>query len=217
MIKGGIASDIIPTFSTTTEIDKICFQISLMDITKNHFNFTVRTMCGIPTVYIDGTKEDWILIFNSINELLPKFDLGDWSKIISDHIYQIINSFDGKINTEFFNSIYKYKSMSGSDMVTGWINDFFPYVVENEKIIIKRNKVLTTSNFPSSINSVPFVWDYFGEKINMNFYSGFSGFNYSQYDAIRPSKNLFVTYKDIKENYKDENLKVKNLLKKQNI
>ena len=202
-----IADRIVPNFSTSTDIDKTCFRISLMDITKSYFTFVVFTRCGIPTVYVDGTKEDWLTILGSINELLPKFGMEEWATQLSDIICRIVTVYDGNIDIPFFENIYKYESHSGGDAVTGWINDFFPYIVSDrgEEIIkkvvttegnyFKPAGSLSTANFPSSICSVPFVWDYFGTKYNMNFYAGFCGFDESQMDAIRPRKNFFIAYK----------------------
>lgn len=197
-----ITKHIVPDFSTTTPIDKTCAQITLMDITKSYFSYVVMTKCGIPVVYIDGVKEDWLTILGSINTLLPMFELDEWAKKLSNIICEIISVYDGNDNKEFFNNIYKFKSMSGGDIVGGWITDFFPYIVETKgrgknatQEFVKAGNNFRTEHFPSSICSAPFLWDYYGQKINMNFFAGFCGFDESQYEAIRPRKNFFIAYK----------------------
>ena len=202
-----IAKYIVPDFSTTTPIDKTCAQIALMDITKSYFSYVVMTKCGIPVVYIDGVKEDWLSILGSINTLLPMFELDTWAKKLSNIISEIISVYDGNDNKSFFDNIYKYQSMSGGDRVSGWITEFFPYIVETkgwgknmETSLVKqetrsRSDFFKTSYFPSSICSVPFVWDYLGQKFDMNFFAGFCGFDESQNEAIRPRKNFFIAYK----------------------
>jgi hypothetical protein len=203
-----VAKLIVPNFSTTTEIDKTCFRISLMDIAKSYFSYVVMTRCGIPTIYIDGKKEDWLSILGSINTLLPMFEMEAWAIELSQNIAKIIATYDGIVDKKFFESIYKYSSHSGGDAVTGWINDFFPYMVTTEgktqKLVEKvlsnspfarsGGPFLSTKNYPSSVCSVPFVWDYHGEKFNMNFFAGFCGFDESQNEAIRPRKNFFIAY-----------------------
>ena len=134
MIKdASIAESIVPTFSTTTELDTICFQIALMDICKSYFTYSVRTMCNIPVINIDGTREDWVKIIDTINTILPQFELGEWLGDLNVIINKIIDSFEGNIDTEFFDSIYKFKSGSGSSLVTGWVCDLFPYMLGQGK------------------------------------------------------------------------------------
>ena len=202
-----IAKLIVPSFSTTNEIDKTCFRIALMDITKSYFSYVVMTKCGIPIVYIDGDKQDWQKMLESINTLLPQFELSDWAKELSTIIINIINTYEGDVNKDFFQNIYKYQDMSGGDIITGWINDFFPYIVKpswkgEDKIVKKitmtvgyRAGSLKSANFPSSISSVPFIWDYHGVKHDMNFFAGICGFNETEEGAIRPRKNFFIAYK----------------------
>jgi len=175
-----------------------------MDICKSYFNYVVETRCGIPVVYVDGTKTDWEKIKTAVNYLLPKFDLSDWMLKLNTILDKIINTFDGNIDVEFFKNIYKYRSMSGGDEVTGWINDLFPYIVEPVEYgskrtwnIVKKNETilkLETCNFPSSISSVPFVWEYLGIPYNMNFFAGFCGFNETYEGAVRARKNFFIAY-----------------------
>jgi len=195
-----IANMVVSKFSTTTLIDTTCLQIALMDITKSYFSYVVETRCGIPSVFVDGAKEDWLKIIEAINYLLPKFDMQEWAAELTIIVNKILDTYDGNIDTNFFNSIYKYESGSGGDSVTGWINDFFPYIVERrtENIIkkvlsrsMRSGACLQTANFPSSISSVPFVWEYYGEKHNMNFFAGFCGMEETE-TGIRPKKNFFI-------------------------
>lgn len=196
-----IANSIVSDFSTTTSIDKICGQITLMDITKSYFSYVVMTKCGIPVVYIDGKKEDWLLMLGNIQTLLPMFDLQQWADKLSNIICKIINVYDGTEDIDFFKSIYKYRNMSGG-RVSGWITEFFPYVIKNEgwgknatQTFVKAGEYFSSSMFPSSICSAPFLWEYFAQKFDMNFFAGFCGFDESQNEAIRPRKNFFVAYK----------------------
>ena len=57
-------------FSNATKIDKVNAKITIMDICKNYFSYTVRTCCGFPKITLTGTKEDWIKIYNKTEKLL---------------------------------------------------------------------------------------------------------------------------------------------------
>ncbi len=46
-------------FTTTTKVDRINNQISMMSAVQNYFEYTMCTLCGIPAVDMEGTREDW--------------------------------------------------------------------------------------------------------------------------------------------------------------
>ena len=201
MIKDAtIADSIVPTFSTTTELDTICFQIALMDICKSYFTYSIRTMCNIPVINVDGTKEDWIKILDTINIILPQFELGEWLGELNVIINKIVDTFEGNIDTKFFNSIYKFESGSGASLASGWVCDLFPYMLNGkEKLVPKvlkgwRGDIgLDTDQFPPSVCSVPFTWIYYGTEYKMNFYAGFIGIQAID-ESLRPAKNYFIGY-----------------------
>ena len=196
-----LANLVVPTFSTTTELDTICFQIALMDICKSYFSYSVRTMCNIPVINIFGSKEDWLKIMDTANNILPKFELDEWLKDLNIIIGNIIATYDGNIDEKFFDSIYKFESGSGGSLVSGWVCDLFPYMMVDKKLVPKVLKKswrgdigLDTSHFPPSVCSVPFTWLYYGEKYEMNFYAGFVGIK-EEDGSIRACKNYFIGYK----------------------
>merc|ERR1711953_1350860 len=46
-------------FSTTSAVDKITMQIVLMDVVESYFEYSGMCGCGIPSVQLTGTTEDW--------------------------------------------------------------------------------------------------------------------------------------------------------------
>ena len=50
----------IPNFSTTTDIHKIVSQITLMTSVQEFFEYKSYTSCGIPVIEMKGTENDWI-------------------------------------------------------------------------------------------------------------------------------------------------------------
>ena len=193
-----VADRMVPEFSNSTPIELNCFRIALMDMCKNYFDYRVRTRCGIPNIYIDGTKADWEKIVDNINYLLPKFELSFWLPKLTNILNKIISTFDGDVDTRFYSSFYKYQSMSGGDTVDGWITDLFIYISDESAGIIPKKDTLYsamgTDNFISSVSVVPFIWEYYGTNYNMNFYSGILGFDIVD-GVIRTKKNFFITYR----------------------
>lgn len=56
-----------PQFSTTTETDRVCAAASLMSIMQKYFNYEFGLGCGIPSVTLKGTVEDWQSLRNKID------------------------------------------------------------------------------------------------------------------------------------------------------
>ena len=50
----------IPNFSTTTDIHKIVSQITLMTSVQEFFEYNLFTACGIPVIEMKGNENDWI-------------------------------------------------------------------------------------------------------------------------------------------------------------
>merc|ERR1719506_2250320 len=64
-------------FSTSTSLEKLISQLGLMESTNHYFNFEVRGMCGIKTVMLKGTVEDWCKLREKI-EAFAILDLEWW-------------------------------------------------------------------------------------------------------------------------------------------
>ena len=95
-------------FTTTNAISKVSSQIVIMDAMQTYFDYRCEIICGIPEIRLAGIKEDWIDIkkrTNNLVKLIPKFQ--NWVNILNGIFDQFINVFDGKIDVQFWNSIYK--------------------------------------------------------------------------------------------------------------
>ena len=56
-----------PEFSTTTVTDRVCAAASLMSIMQKYFSYGFGIDCGIPSVTLKGTVEDWQSLRNKID------------------------------------------------------------------------------------------------------------------------------------------------------
>lgn len=165
-------------FSTTTPIQDAVHDMTFMDAVKSYFKYQVTTKCGIPYIDIEGTVEDWINIRDSLN-ILDELNLTSWKlklQNILNHFIEVYNNIDDK---EFWNNIYLHHGPRFSGQVTtvsGWISDLFLYIKDN-KIDYSNETLIKYSpgDFPSAMISTPFIWDYFGDKLNMKFVSGLIG------------------------------------------
>lgn len=192
-VHDSISDLFVPRFSTTTNREHCAYQITLMETVKKSFTYVMVSGCGIPYIRLRGNKEDWQHIYNSL-EKIKKYDLEIWASNLQQIIAEFIACYDGKVNTAFWNSIYKDYSFYDTEYISGWIIKFFPYVVKIDYDSFKgdQNEIkygknafldgedfrlsnLTSQSIPSGYSEVEFIWDNYGKKMDMLMYSGFMG------------------------------------------
>ena len=179
---------VLENFSTTCRSDFMSYQVVLMDMVKEYFEYKVYTRCGIPEFNIKGSVDDWNKMKSKIQRF-REFDLDSWVNNLEYFIDNMIGIVNGEDKKSFLNSFYKFESTSGAQWITGEILRLFPYKRtttyddQNNKIFkfvrfdydINKNNWngsvlgIATDSFPSGVTSVPFIWDYHGNQINMNF------------------------------------------------
>ena len=117
----------VVAFSTTTIKEKTAFEIAFMDAMAGYFDYEFVTMCGIPEIYLKGTREDYRKMLVAL-DALREYGLDGWIGKIYPTIEKIIETLNGNADAAFWASIYKENNESGGPFVTGWISDFFPYL-----------------------------------------------------------------------------------------
>jgi hypothetical protein len=127
-ITSGMAEVLMPNFSTTTPHLRSVAQIFLMGVMKDYFSYGVMTMCGIPAVTMRGTLADWQKLKSKIQFLRTlSSNLDPWVTILEPIMDQLIKSYEGSPNVEWWNSIIDYMGGSGHNDITGWTLAFFPF------------------------------------------------------------------------------------------
>lgn len=182
-----------PTFSTTGKVEKAVYQITVMNAVEDFFEYKMSSRCGIPTVYLEGTTQDWKALKDRTNAL-KGYELDNWIENLIPIIDEFIKASEGNPKIDFWKSIYKKDSSSGSPNVSGWMTTFFPYIIQEEgKISPTTSEVFYTSNFTSGLSAAPFTWDYHGKHYYMKCVAGFVGMTYSEkIDAFRPRISWFI-------------------------
>lgn len=115
-------------FSTTGDIEKAVFQISLLNAYTDFFDYTLRTICGIPAIRLEGTPQDWKIIQHKV-ELLRKYGLDWWVEELKPIVEQFVHASQGQVEASFWRSIFRYSAQSGGHVINGWIIKLFPYIV----------------------------------------------------------------------------------------
>lgn len=176
---------IMDSFSTTEEIERTAFGVTMMYALKSYFSYEVHTRCGIPSVTLEGDKADWEDVATRAEEVGKRFELNWWTEHLMPVLEQCISAFD-KPNPEFWAEFYKQNGGSGGPYVSGHILNLFPYLkdykgglVRNELLGDKKRSFggVIDENFPSGLSICPFIWKILttGEKFDMRLISGFVG------------------------------------------
>lgn len=148
--KPGVADMCVSDFSTTTGDERVACMMTLMKTTENYFEYTMVTRCGIPSVTLEGTLNDWAILRHRAEDLintlcLPQF-ASTWLATLLPVLDALYASARGGVEgvvAEFWQNFVKQGSASGTGTcITGWINVFFPYTGRG-----KQNPMLNAHNW----------------------------------------------------------------------
>jgi hypothetical protein len=191
----------IPTFSTTGSVERAAAEIVLLDAVQSYFKCIYYSRCGIPTITLEGTHDDWKTLAERAQSF-KALGLERWLHVLAPILDQFARAAQGDVDKAFWRSIYKLNDQSGGPVITGWITSFFPYLKDNQTgqatvpvPALLDNKTAnpdampnqnepttrqwaqgpTLGKFPSGLSKAPFLWNYMTESFNMEFLGGFVG------------------------------------------
>lgn len=122
---------VVADFSTSGNVEKAAFEVSLMDAMDHYFSYSFSIMCGIPEIKLEGTPEDWALIEQKAQQL-AQYDLDWWMKDLAPILQEFTAAAKGHVNQRFWEDIFKIDYIDvvcGEEpSMTGWIVKFFPYL-----------------------------------------------------------------------------------------
>ncbi len=195
----GSAHDLfMPQFSTTGPTERIAAEIVLLDAVQSYFKYEFTSRCGIPAITLEGTAEDWQALADRV-EAFAEFDLEWWLTPLRPILQELVATAKGIYRGAFWKSIYKYESMSGGDIISGWIVAFFPYLKDKQNNQMVKNRWLAEGGnalkllmaaklnkakfpfgprikgFPNCMSRVPFIWNYRSQCFDMELLGGFVG------------------------------------------
>ena len=168
-IKREVGSEIISNlqsdFTTTEEITLATSQATIMSAMKNYFEFRLDMGgCGISSITLEGTIEDWEKIKSKLTFLSAKdFGLSWWTKHLLPIIEKIIltkNYYDKekKINSDIKNfwkdmiRVKDYRDFYDPYIINGWIIKFIPNLSEE---FPKLYEEMHKRDIPDQIMSCP--------------------------------------------------------------
>ena len=172
-------------FSTSTFESEIANNTTILSSFKKYFVYSMFGTCGIPKITIEGTIEDWELLYEKIIELgnLDE-EIIFWTdelKIIIKKIIDTLQTKEPDIN--FFKNIVQNVDRSKeckTDIINGWIIKFIPYDVDNKKCDFKSPHFngLKIDQLPTQIVNLPF------SLINLNKRGKFNNYDAEIYTGF---------------------------------
>ncbi|MER7282495.1 DUF4419 domain-containing protein [Dactylosporangium sp. NPDC000244] len=114
-------------FSTSTDVERTVGRIVLLDAYSPYFTLLSLAVCGIPSVTLDGTVEDWQRIRARVDGI-ERFGLEQWCRSLAPIADEFVRAAAGTPDADFWRRIYNPADAYGGDKITGWITRFYPYL-----------------------------------------------------------------------------------------
>ena len=194
-------------FSTTDKTARIVSQMTLMSSVKAFFDYSViYVKCGIPSITLEGTPEDWLKVRNKAIQL-RKYDLDWWLIDLIPILNEFFQASQGNVHKAFWRNIVKKdrpeKFVGGGcswDRPTeldGWFLKLMPYDRKGKRT---PNKVsYEYDDMPSQVINVDFMYKNLETNTTtpMEMLCGFVGIEVdSTTNAMRPKLGWMVCEKD---------------------
>ncbi|MEW6284018.1 MAG: DUF4419 domain-containing protein [Candidatus Eremiobacterota bacterium] len=120
-------------FSTTGRVERIASQVVLMGAMQSYFEYLCLCICGIPSLTLEGTSQDWAEIRRRF-EGFREFGLDFWVDPVAPVLEQFEAASRGEVDPRFWRDIYQEhptdRETYGGPYLTfsGWIGKFVPYL-----------------------------------------------------------------------------------------
>ncbi|CAH0386276.1 unnamed protein product [Bemisia tabaci] len=118
----------LPSFSTTTDNDRIVGSVMLMATCQKFFDYKICLACGIPKIEILGTVDDWKDIRGRISKLKGYGEhCVKWSEMLTKILDEFVKATDPdcEADMDFWRRICHHTSGgSGPAYLSGWISAF---------------------------------------------------------------------------------------------
>lgn len=213
-----VYSFFVPEFSTSTLAHQTVYEIALLEAFEKAFTYVGESGCGIPSITLTGTQEDWVKIYTQLDGL-DQFNMGYWKVILQPVVQEFIAVFDGNINLEFWQNIFKSATEYNGFYVSGWIIKFFPYIKTTKNVDweadydvehggyraekgLKPNEYLegkmylrsrlSTADLPGGLSKIDLKWQnhFTGEAKDIVLTGGYFGMKQAEDKSLTP----FITW-----------------------
>lgn len=171
-----------PFFSIASPVEQLVSKMTMLAACKAYFTYEVETICGFPSVRLEGSLHDWKLLRRKAEQLVKQYSLLDgWFPILEFVLDKLVLARQGEVDQQFWHNMIHHQVWQGCDRayhdINGWINAFFPLcsdLTANTQCSIDAKfdkNGMDASDFTTGISSVDIVVD----KQQFSLHSGFVG------------------------------------------
>lgn len=175
-------------FSTTTPNTLTASRIVMMDAFRQYFDCKLMAACGIPKITLLGTVEDWQSICDRVR-MMAEYNLSWWTDRLLPICEEFVKTASGNPSLSFWQQIYKPQAVYADDVITGWLADLFPYLLDrvtnapsmpNPILAIARSDITVNDGIPSRVlplglSQVPFKLTLNQQEYSLELLAGFIG------------------------------------------
>ena len=127
---------ISPGFTTSTEADETTATVLMMGVAKAYFEYESEDVCGMPSVTLLGTREDWNRLLNKLDRLAEfGAEPADFASRLRPILSRIAHSFDNpraRETRDFWDQMVQAKVMHSTQCgvpplsytISGWVLAF---------------------------------------------------------------------------------------------
>lgn len=184
---------LIADFSTSDEVALVSSQICLMDICQHYFDYEACFICGIPSLTLEGTLEDWQRL-RAKAQFLERFKVHPWLDRLDPFLSELVQAASGKPNRDYWRHLFQHKTLPGSypddqprEFFNGNILSLFPYCGESDPV--QNLGEYELGDFGDGLCSAPVKW----EERRLNFRGGLLGVQQdAKTAALRPTPGWII-------------------------
>jgi Domain of unknown function (DUF4419) len=131
-LRGHLGADthglLVNQFSTTGPAEQAAMEVVLMDTVQAYFTYSMSTLCGFPSITLEGTPADWQQLRERAKGL-PSFDLDWWIPHLLPVLDQFVRAAEANPDKDFWCNFFKLAAGgSGATRIHGHCLNLFPYL-----------------------------------------------------------------------------------------
>ncbi|MCB9495796.1 MAG: DUF4419 domain-containing protein [Fibrobacteria bacterium] len=175
---------LIRPFSTTTPARAMASRLRVLQTYQSFFEYYAHVYCGIPSITLEGTVNDWKSIRSRLNTFaIP--GLESWRANMSHILDAFVASAEGRPPLDFWKSFVRYTPVvpdcESTPLLNGWIVQFFDHSGRAWRDGAKVEFIhQDRGNFPLSIKFPD------GRTVRFQVVSGFAGVAQATDGALYP-------------------------------
>jgi hypothetical protein len=199
---------VVPSFTTTTDNDKIVASSLLMATMKKYFDFKCVLECGLCDVTLLGEVADWVSVRQRAQRLL-EFDnkgrlINKWCTKLLPLLSEFVLAAQGKPNIDWWNRICTHiGGGSGPSYINGWLTVFCVFNEEGKWQVQDECRshgrkyetdffILESNDIPVGYTHVPIKYDDNGTPYKTTLVVGHLSAHVINSDTYQPALGWFL-------------------------